>query len=343
VALERHLAATLEPGEFVTMFYGLLDPGKGRLTYASAGHTPALLWHAEGTRVEWLPTRGIPLGAVPGGALGRTLEDRSVELAGGDLLLLFTDGLSEAFDRAGREMFGFERIEQTVRTHAHEGPDALILALTGAVSEWSGAVPHDDETMLVVARLAADLDARAEPGAVRHADPLEWLAEAETGGLRLELSASLDALDGLGTWLSRCPDLAELETPERRQLEIALYEACANVAEHGLHLDPQLHFELWWVPAQSRGVGRSPDLDARVRGGYFVLRDRGFPFSPGRWRPRDLDDPLRRLEGRGFGLDLILLVMDEVLYRPATAAGNLTLLTFDPARAREKRKEDQNG
>jgi serine phosphatase RsbU (regulator of sigma subunit)/anti-sigma regulatory factor (Ser/Thr protein kinase) len=343
VALERHLTPTLEPGEFVTMFYGVLDPVQGRLTYASAGHTPALLWRADGARVEWCPTRGIPLGAVRGGALAATLEDRTVPLAVGDLVLLFTDGLSEAFDRAGREMFGFDRIEHVVRERAGAGPDAVIEAVNAAVGEWSGANLQDDQTLLVIARVSTAGARAPELRALLQADPLERLAEAEGGGVHLELPASLDALAALVPWLERLPDLGELDPAERRQLEIALYEACANVAEHGLQLDPALHFELWWVPASARGFAQGADLDTRIKAGYFVLRDRGFPFSPGRWRPRDLDDPRRRLEGRGFGLDLIHLVMDEVLYRPATAAGNLTLLTFDPARARDTRKEDQNG
>src|SRR5262249_9566551 len=98
VDLERHLSATLEPGEFVTMFYGLLDLSRGRLTYASAGHTPLLVWRAATGRVEWHPTRGIPVGAVRGGALAKTLEDHTLDLEPGDLMAQFTDGISEAFD-----------------------------------------------------------------------------------------------------------------------------------------------------------------------------------------------------------------------------------------------------
>ena len=85
------------------------------------------------------------------------------------------------------------------------------------------------------------------------------------------------------------------------------------------------------------------DLDARVRAGYFLLRDDGYPFSPGRWQPRDLGDPTQRLRGRGLGLDLIHLAMNEVAYRPATMAGNITVLTFEPAKARRERKEESNG
>jgi hypothetical protein len=84
------------------------------------------------------------------------------------------------------------------------------------------------------------------------------------------------------------------------------------------------------VPA---GAGGSPARDARVRRGYFLLRDRGFPFSPGRWQRADLHDPKVWQRGRGLGLDIIHLTMSEVVYRPATEAGNLMFMSFDPARS----------
>ena len=338
IELERHLASTLEPGEFVTMFYGVLDAKRGRLVWASAGHMPLLVWHAGDRSVERHVTDGIPLGAMSGGALATTLSDHTLDLAPGDLALQFTDGLSEAFDHQGREAFGFERIERVMLEHASEGAAAVIAALTAAVAAWTGGEPQDDETLLVVARDAG----AAEPadGSLTRTDPLERLAEAEASGVPLALAASLDGLGALGGWLERCPDLADLDAGLRRKLELALYEACANVAEHGLRLDPSQRFDLWWVPGRERA---SADLDARVRAGWFVIRDRGFPFSPGRWLRRDLEDPALRARGRGFGLDLIHLAMDEVVYRPATPAGNVTLMSFDPGRARQERKEDQHG
>lgn len=342
VELERHLSAMLEPGEFVTMFYGLLDPARGRLIYASAGHTPLLVWRAASGRVEWHPTRGIPLGAVRGGALAQTLEDHTLEMQPGDLLAQFTDGISEAFDRSGQEAFGFDRVDRVVREHAPRGADELVAALGAAVAGWSGGEPQDDETLLVVARPARGASEPNGRGRGR-IDPIARLAAAEATGAPLALAASLEGLAALGPWLERARDLAELDPGERRQLELALYEACANVAEHGLKLDPAQHFDLWWVPGSGREPATAANLDARVRAGYFLMRDHGFPFSPGRWQPRDLDDPGRRLSGRGFGLDLIHLAMDEVIYRPATSAGNITLLTFDPAKARLVSKEDRHG
>jgi serine phosphatase RsbU (regulator of sigma subunit)/anti-sigma regulatory factor (Ser/Thr protein kinase) len=341
VDLERILVATLEPGEFVTMFYGLLEPARGRLVYASAGHTPLVVWRKASGRVEWHPTRGIPLGAVRGGALRQTLEDHTLELAHGDLIAQFTDGISEAFDRGGTEHFGIDRVDEAVREHAAEGPSELVHALGQAVAEWSAGEPQDDETLLVVSRLPRSAGESPAPGRERR-DPLAQLAEARASGAPLVLHASLEGLASLAPWLQRAPDLAELDADSRSRVELALYEVCANIAEHGLGFDESRQFDLWWVPAVGKRL-LSTDVDARVRAGYFLLRDDGYPFSPGRWQPRDLGDPALRLRGRGLGLDLIHLAMDEVAYRPATMAGNITVLTFEPGKARRERKEEGNG
>jgi serine phosphatase RsbU (regulator of sigma subunit)/anti-sigma regulatory factor (Ser/Thr protein kinase) len=347
VALEGHLLETLKPGEFVTMFYGLLDPRTGRLVYASAGHTPVLMWRSQPGTAEWLESEGIPLGAVRG-ALGGSLDDRTIELKRGDLLIQFTDGYNEAFDTAGQVQFGFERIERVVREHAPRGADAVVAALQEAVQTWNRGEPLDDETVLVVWREGAAAPqaesattAAATPAAVETLealDPLAALARAQAEGTSLTLPAHLESLGAIRGWIAHCPDLHELAPEDSARLETALYEACANVAEHGLQLDENQSFDLWWVPAG--GNGRPSGIDERIRDGFFLLRDAGFPFSPGRWHPQDLGDPKRRLYGRGLGLDLIHIAMDHVVYRPATAAGNLTFLTFDPAKARHQRKEE---
>jgi len=330
VELESHLVESLHPGEFVTMFYGLLDPFSGRFVYASAGHTPLLIYRGRDARIEWQATSGIPLGAVRGGALKATLDDRIVELAPGDLLLQFTDGLSEAFDPKG-EAFGFDRVEAIVLEHAPSGADALLAALSSAVQRWNGdRPPQDDETMLVLERTGERLRHSADVRSLNDTDPLELFAEAETAGVELSFPAHFDRLTELHAWLTRCPDLQRLDAETLIKIETALYEACANVVEHGLQGDETQSFTLWWVPA---GAGGSPARDARVRRGYFVLRDRGFPFSPGRWQRADLHDPKVWQRGRGLGLDIIHLTMSEVVYRPATDAGNLMFMSFDPARS----------
>ena len=64
--------------------------------------------------------------------------------------------------------------------------------------------------------------------------------------------------------------------------------------------------------------------------GVFVLRDDGAPFRIEQWNGLDFDNPAVRGRGRGFGLEIIHRVMSNVVYHPATARGNITLLTFGP-------------
>lgn len=388
VDLQKHLLQTLKPGEFVTMFYGILDPATGRMVYASAGHSPVMLWRAHDGAVEWHSSEGIPLGALRDDALASTLADRTVELAPGDLLLQFTDGYNEAFDTAGKEQFGFDGIEQVVRACAGRGADVVVESLGSAMADWNHGEPLDDETLLVVSREGAATAAAAprsnvipmpkspraatrEPAAqaakrptaaqsatrpiepavtpaaaadwpaesLDDAEPLARLKHAEAHGVRLSMYASLESLSVLAPWIDRCPDLRDLPAEDRRRLETALYEAAANVVEHGLQLEASESFDLWWVPRPADPADEHTAAE-RVHGGYFVMRDGGFPFSPGRWQAQDMDDPMRRLHGRGLGLDLIHIAMDEVVYRPATPAGNLTFLTFDPDKIVAQPKED---
>ena len=105
-------------------------------------------------------------------------------------------------------------------------------------------------------------------------------------------------------WLDRCPVLQELPSEERLQLSSALYEALANVVEHGYGGDAARQLDLWWLTdtldsdREPAGPGPSPvsttDLDARVRAGCFVLRDGGQSFRPDGWQRSDFLDPAVR-------------------------------------------------
>lgn len=334
IALEEQLAPMLKPGEFVTMFYGVLDPHTRSLVYASAGHTPLMIWRAESQRAEWQATRGVPLGLLHG-RLGETLDDREVRLAAGDLLFQFTDGYSEAFSPTG-EAFGHARIAEAVGRHASHGPEAAIAALHAALAKWAPGAPDDDQTVLAIAR-ATDPGAHASGanGRLASADAVDLHRRARQAGHVLVLPAAMEALERLGGWLARLPGPDRLSDDQRLLVETVLYELTANVVEHGGASEEGL--ELSWLPDPN-----GDETAAGLRGGCFVLRDRGYPFRPERQRPFD---PARHgawRKGRGLGLDIVHRVVDEVVFRPGTTAGNLTLLSFDPAKTQEP-KEERHG
>jgi sigma-B regulation protein RsbU (phosphoserine phosphatase) len=132
---------------FVSTFYGILEPDTGRLVYANAGHTPPLWLQKATGRVFELEGRGIVLGILPG-ARG---EEHEIVLAPGDLLVLYTDGVTEATDSQGR-MFGEERLHDMVAGLGSATAQEVIAAILDAVRSFAGGAPQADDLTLVVLR-----------------------------------------------------------------------------------------------------------------------------------------------------------------------------------------------
>jgi serine phosphatase RsbU (regulator of sigma subunit) len=135
---------------FVTCFYCILDPRRGSLTYANAGHDlPYLRRH--GGECEELRARGMPLGLMP----GMSYEEKEIVLEVGEAALFYSDGLVEAHDRKG-EMFGFPRLRKLVAEHAAEErylEETLMEKLYSFVGE--GWEQEDDITLLTLRRSAS--------------------------------------------------------------------------------------------------------------------------------------------------------------------------------------------
>ena len=146
-ANERILADT-DAEQFVTLFYGILEAEGQRLTYANGGHNPALLVAAPpaGT-ITPLPHTGIPLGMFP----GMTWHTAELPVAPGDLLVVYTDGVTEARS-ADKALFGEARLAAVVRHDPGRGADELSRAIQDAVAEFVGAEPQSDDITLLVVR-----------------------------------------------------------------------------------------------------------------------------------------------------------------------------------------------
>jgi len=331
--LDERLCGTLKRGSFVTMFYGLLDPATGRFMFASAGHNPALVYRAGTGKTEWLRSKGIPLGSIRGGAVGRSLEDSEVALAPGDVLVQFTDGINETEAPSNHEQFGFERMEQVVAGAAPSGARAVLNGLHGSVERWrqSGA-PDDDETVLVVSRegVAAERRIGDAPSSAARGDAtarvLRLFAQAEARGVRLRLPADLEAMSRIGAWLDSAGIRRGIHESAAGMLDLALYEVCANIAEHGCGQDPTHTIEIFW-------------LGSTGGAGSFLIRDQGKPFRPDGWKRPNFDDPAVLKRGRGLGLEIIHRAMSGVAYFPETGLGNITVLDWDPGKAPVSEKE----
>jgi serine phosphatase RsbU (regulator of sigma subunit) len=141
------LHGSVEPGRFVTAFFGFLDADSGRFVYVNAGHNPPVLLRADGT-VERLCEGGLILGVMP----DPPFTSGEITLERGDLLVLYTDGVTEGAD-AANEQFGEERLVASVRSARTKSSSDLAHQIVRAVRSFEGALgPADDITVLVVQR-----------------------------------------------------------------------------------------------------------------------------------------------------------------------------------------------
>ncbi len=141
------LCESLEPGNFVTGVYGVLDARHHVFTFSNFGHNPPLLFRQDGT-VEYLQEGGPVLGVTT----EARFEQQAMMLYPGDMVVLYTDGVTEVFDRDGNE-FGAEGVIDVVNKHRSEPAVAIADAIHRAVTGFTSAGQvFDDITMVVVKR-----------------------------------------------------------------------------------------------------------------------------------------------------------------------------------------------
>jgi sigma-B regulation protein RsbU (phosphoserine phosphatase) len=130
---------------FITVFYCAVDPANGRIEYANAGHNPPLLVRGDGA-VDWLQDGGPVLGVLPGIQYGAS----PTQMSANDVLVLYSDGVTEAMAPEGVE-FGEARLAEIAVEHRSDQARDLLSAIHARVAEWCGdAPPQDDLTIVVV-------------------------------------------------------------------------------------------------------------------------------------------------------------------------------------------------
>ena len=157
-ALNRELVSMNQPGVFVALLCARMDVARGAFTFANAGQIPPLLRRRDG-RFEELEGSGVLLGVAPGAQYG----DTTVELEAGDIVLMCSDGLTEA--RRAEEMFGMERVRQVLEAHARQGAEEILRALLAAVQAYADQA-LDDVTVVVLKQVTQPAPVQGDLGEV---------------------------------------------------------------------------------------------------------------------------------------------------------------------------------
>ena len=136
-----------EPSKFATLFYGILNPESNEIVFCNAGHNNPFLFSADGN-VKELKTGGLILGCLP----GSEYEEENVSINRNDIIVIFSDGISEAMNE-NEEEYGEERLKEFISNHLDESPDKIIENILSDVRMFVGKAPQwDDMTLLIIKR-----------------------------------------------------------------------------------------------------------------------------------------------------------------------------------------------
>ncbi|HKD83429.1 MAG TPA: PP2C family protein-serine/threonine phosphatase [Terriglobales bacterium] len=143
-SVNRQAHASSDASQYATLFYGVFDAETGTLRYLNAGHNPPVLIHRDGS------SRLLEAGGAPAGMFADwPYEEGSVQLQPGDLLLAYTDGITEAINEEGKE-WGIEGLRSAVSMHDDRAADDIVAEIFAAVNKFSDGRRSDDAAVLAL-------------------------------------------------------------------------------------------------------------------------------------------------------------------------------------------------
>jgi sigma-B regulation protein RsbU (phosphoserine phosphatase) len=280
---------------FVTVLVATIDTYDGTLSYASAGHTPALLWRAATRTIEQLKATSPPIGIF--GYQGEVAP--SVPIYSGDTIVCYTDGITEAQAPNG-DLFDLSRLLYIVRSRGNDPPEILQQYIQSEITSFRrDAMGQDDATLLIIKMLPqADVST-----------PKYISTVIKT--LNFSYPADIQYLTNISEEIIHsCRQLPMLPTGPNADdfiylIELAISEICTNIIKHSY--------------AKQEG-----EIDARVtllnNGVQLDFYDQGESFDPNTV-PQPNSDPHQLVEG-GYGLHIVRQIMDIVSYEIHPDYGN---------------------
>jgi serine phosphatase RsbU (regulator of sigma subunit) len=163
------LYGNIDRKAFVSLLYAILDLERGTLQYARAGHCPVLYLH--GDEPNFLKPGGMGLGLDHSPRFVDSIQEESIELRTDDLIILYTDGITEARNEE-QEEFGYDRLARIVAQKRRESTHALMHTIIHEVKSFTGGGAAEDDITLLLLRWNGR--PAGLPGAAVH--PLEMTA-----------------------------------------------------------------------------------------------------------------------------------------------------------------------
>ena len=281
MSMNNSMSETNENNMFVTFFCGTLDLTSGHLRYCNAGHNPPFLLT---DKIHVLPVEAnLPLGILP----EMDYKEQECTMASDDALFLYTDGLSEAENKA-LEQFGEDRIKASL--HGRKSAKDHLDNIRHELASFVGDTPqNDDLTMLFI----------------------HYLGEGKPGVRHLTLHNDIRQISLLPAFVDSLARENHLASDVTAQLNLALEEAVTNVISY----------------AYPEGVDGTVDIEAITEGGTlsFIISDSGKAFDPTSKEEVDVSAGLDERPIGGLGIHLIRQIMDSVSYERRDGRNILTI------------------
>ena len=145
------LAACLEKTSFITATYFLIDTSKEVIRFARAGHCPTLYYHGKTGKTEYFKNKGMGLGIVRNSSYEKFIQEKKFTYSPGDLLVLYTDGITEATDPHKVE-YGYERLENVIKKQRSNKPETVLKNILEDFYSFTGSKQIDDDYTIVLVR-----------------------------------------------------------------------------------------------------------------------------------------------------------------------------------------------
>jgi sigma-B regulation protein RsbU (phosphoserine phosphatase) len=274
---------------FVTLFIGILDRQTGELVYSNGGHNPPLL-RREDTSIERLSTVHGP---IVGAREGLVYGESRLRMRPNDLLLLYTDGVTEATNAKG-ELFSEDRLEKVLSNSSSNMCRASVDLVTAGVEQFEqGVEQSDDITVVALHFVGADSDGNAGPEVFRIRNNYDDMPIAEA------------KLDAVGERHGIPSDIVS-------KFKVILDEILSNIISYAYADENDHEIELWMEVVNNRFL--------------LTINDDGNPFNPLTTEPPDINAPIEERELGGLGLHLVRTLADEATYQRQGDRNVLTLV-----------------
>jgi sigma-B regulation protein RsbU (phosphoserine phosphatase) len=274
---------------FVTVFIAILNVVTGKLTYTNAGHNPSYIRKTDGEMVRLDTRHGVVLAASPGLAYK---EDR-IQLQRGDLLFMYTDGVTEARS-PDKVFFGEDRLAALLASNDYESVEAAVEHIVKQTKSFENGAEQFDDITAMALRYEKEPEAKPIPK------------------IEMRIPNQLSEIKNVKVRFNEFSDQTGLSKSIRRKLNLVFDELLNNIISYAY--DDQEPHEIM--------------IDFELAGGRLTIsvKDDGKPFNPFEMDAPDTTIGLKERQVGGLGIHLVRSLMDKAIYQRHVDKNVVTLV-----------------